>query len=390
MADRPHSTQSLEELQAEVVRLNKIIHSLMNRAERNASIQGSEFNLFQAAVMLENKVRSRTQQLQEALQENEKVTRTLRETENNLRLLIDHAPVSIHEIDLKGRIASMSRAGLLMHNRKEESEVVGTLFINEVREADRERVASALEKAYAGETSQFEFIAEEMREKILKSCVVPIVNNEGVVTKIMGITEDITERKKVEKRINELAYSDSLTRLPNRRLLHKQLNQAVVTSSSSGLYGALMFLDLDNFKPLNDTHGHKLGDQLLIEVARRIKSCVRKVDTVARIGGDEFVVMLSALDADVELATNYVRGVAEKIRIILARPYLLHRVEEGSADTTVEHNCSASIGIKLFLKDDISGEDILKFADTAMYRAKGAGRNTIIFYQPEEFSDEVF
>ncbi len=388
MTDQSHSTASLEALQAEVVRLNKIIQSLMNRAERNASIHGSEFNLFETAAMLEDKVRSRTAQLQEALQENEKVTRALRETENNLRLLIDHAPVSIHEIDLEGRIASMSRAGLLMHNRKEESEVVGTLYIDVVREADRKLVASALERAYAGETCQFEFIDQEQQDKVLKSHLIPIVNNEGSISRIMGITEDITKRKKVEKRINELAFNDALTHLPNRRLLHNRLKEAALTSARSGFYGAVLFLDLENFKPLNDTEGHELGNLLLIEVAQRITSSIRKVDTVARMGGGEFVVMLSELDTDIELAANYAGAVAEKIRIILAKPYILHREQEGGAETTVEHHCSASIGIKLFINSETSEEEIEKFVDKLMYQAKDAGKNTIKFYQPEESAEQ--
>ncbi len=384
MTDLPPPTSTAEELQAEIVRLNKIIQSLMNRAERNASIQGSEFNLFQTAVMLEDKVKSRTVQLEKALQENKKVTRTLRETENNLRLLIDNAPVSIHQIDLEGKVVSMSKAGLQMHNHQQEREVVGTLFINDVRKEDRKRVQTGLKKAFAGETNSFEFIAIKRMNKILKSCVVPIVNNDGTITRIMGITEDITERKRVEKRINELVFNDALTHLPNRRLLHNRLTQAMNTSSHSGLYGAVMFLDLDNFKPLNDTHGHELGDLLLIEVARRIKSCIRKSDTVARMGGDEFVVMLSEMDKDIELAALYASTVAEKIRIVLAKPYSLQRVMKAEEETTVEYNCSVSTGIKLFLGNDISEEDILKFADEAMYLAKKSGRNTIKFYKPEE------
>jgi diguanylate cyclase (GGDEF)-like protein/PAS domain S-box-containing protein len=388
MADLSHSTVSIEALQAEVVRLNKIIEALMNRAERNASIQGSEFNLFQTAVMLEDKVRSRTAQLQDALEENEKVTRALREAKNNLRLLIDHAPVSIHEIDLEGRIFSMSRAGLEMHNRMEESQVVGTLFINLAREADRKRITSGLQRAKAGETCFCEFIDQEQPERVLESRLIPIVNKEGSISKIMGITEDITERKRIEKRIMELAYNDALTHLPNRRLLNNRLKETVLRSSRSGLYGAVLFLDLDNYKPLNDTDNHEFSDHLLIEVAQRITTSVRQIDTVARMRGGEFVVMLSELDADIELAANYAGAVAEKIRIILAKPYILHLEQEDGAETTVEHHCSASIAVKLFINSETSEEGIEKFVDKLMLRQKDSDSNAIKFYKPQDSADQ--
>ena len=179
--------------------------------------------------------------------------------------------------------------------------------------------------------------------------------------------------------VRQLAFYDPLTGLPNRRMLDDRLNQAMETSKRSGLFGTLMFLDLDNFKPLNDTHGHGVGDLLLIEVAKRLTSCVRGVDTVGRIGGDEFVVMLSELDADRAVSTEQAAGVAEKIRLSLAAPYRLTVAQPGVSDTTVEHHCTASIGVALFINHETAQEDILKWADAAMYQAKGAGRNTIRF-----------
>ena len=154
----------------------------------------------------------------------------------------------------------------------------------------------------------------------------------------------------------------------------------MAASKRSGLYGALMFLDLDNFKPLNDTHGHGVGDLLLIEVARRLTSCVREVDTVARFGGDEFVVMLGELDVDKAESITQAGLVAEKIRITLAEPYLLKIQQEGKAEIAVEHYCTSSIGIALFINHEASPEDILKHADMAMYQAKEGGRNSVRFY----------
>jgi len=197
---------------------------------------------------------------------------------------------------------------------------------------------------------------------------------------LLSMIADVTERKRAEEKIHDQAFHDSLTHLPNRRLLKDRLRQTMAASKRSGCCGALLFLDLDNFKPLNDTHGHEVGDLLLIEAANRLKNCVREMDTVARFGGDEFVVMLRELDADRALSTSQAEVVAEKIRSALSKPYLLTIQHEGIADTTVEHRCTASIGIALFVNVEASDDDILRRADLAMYQAKRAGRNLIRFY----------
>jgi diguanylate cyclase (GGDEF)-like protein len=139
-----------------------------------------------------------------------------------------------------------------------------------------------------------------------------------------------------------------------------------------------MFLDLDNFKPLNDQHGHRVGDLLLIEVAKRLSACVRQADTVARFGGDEFVVMLGELDVDKARATELAEVVAEKIRAALSSPYVLAVADEG-VSAIVEHQCSASIGVVVFASEGTTSDEALKWADQAMYRAKEAGRNTVRF-----------
>jgi diguanylate cyclase (GGDEF)-like protein len=179
--------------------------------------------------------------------------------------------------------------------------------------------------------------------------------------------------------VRQLAFHDPLTRLPNRRLLNDRLGQTMASSKRRGRHCALMFLDLDDFKLLNDTHGHVVGDLLLMEAADRLKSCVRGIDTVARFGGDEFVVMLGDLDADRGEADSQARSVAEKIRIALAEPYLLTIEREGMAVKTIAHHCTVSIGVALFINHAASQADILKWADTAMYQAKDAGGNSIRF-----------
>jgi diguanylate cyclase (GGDEF)-like protein len=193
---------------------------------------------------------------------------------------------------------------------------------------------------------------------------------------VLGVVRDISKRKRLEDEIRMLAFHDPLTRLPNRRLLNDRLSQAMASSKRSGCYGALMFLDLDNFKPLNDTHGHEVGDLLLIEVASRLKACVRGMDTVARFGGDEFVVMVRELEVDKTQSSIQAQIIAEKARQALSEPYFLTFSNHGQM-TTVEHRCSASIGVVLFINHEATQSDVIKWADTAMYQAKEAGRNTV-------------
>jgi diguanylate cyclase (GGDEF)-like protein/PAS domain S-box-containing protein len=187
----------------------------------------------------------------------------------------------------------------------------------------------------------------------------------------VGVIRDITQRRQQEEEIQRLAFFDPLTQLPNRRLLMDRLKQALVISARSGQHGALMFLDLDHFKLLNDTLGHDLGDALLKQVAARLKTCVREGDTVARLGGDEFVVLLEGLSATSTDSAADADSVANKILVALSQPYALR---------WHHHESTPSIGIVIFRGDQESTEALLKKADLAMYQAKAAGRNTARFF----------
>ena len=204
--------------------------------------------------------------------------------------------------------------------------------------------------------------------------ITAVKGDDGAATHYVSTQIDITERKAAEDEIRNLAFFDPLTRLPNRRLLLDRLHQALATSHRNRQKGALLFIDLDNFKTLNDTLGHDKGDLLLQQVAQRLTTCVREGDTVARLGGDEFVLMLEGLSEQINDAAADAEHIAEKILALLNEIYLLDGLEYLS---------TPSIGITLFGSHHETMDELLKQADLAMYQAKAAGRNTLRFFDPE-------
>ena len=201
----------------------------------------------------------------------------------------------------------------------------------------------------------------------------PIFDAEGTFTGYRGVARDITERKLAEAQIQRLAFYDELTGLPNRRLLMDRLERAVAASTREGCHGALLFLDLDNFKGINDTLGHEWGDRLLVQVGARVSACVRATDTVARLGGDEFVVVIEGLHAEEAEAAAEAEAVAQKVLAALNQPYQIEGCEMHS---------TPSIGIALFRDAQQPVQELLKRADLAMYQAKAQGRNTLCFFDP--------
>ena len=246
--------------------------------------------------------------------------------------------------------------------------------MNDVRD---KRILKSINDAFKGETGYYE---GEYHTTISNSKIwvnmkcSPVYDRDGLLSGAVGIIQDRTEYKLIEEKVRHLAYHDSLTGLPNRMLLKDRASQALSQSRRNRYTGAILFLDLDNFKVINDTLGHHAGDKMLVETADRLNNLVRAEDTVSRIGGDEFVVLLPRLQKSLEEAIISAGTVADKIHDVLKQPY---KIVEKTLYT------STSIGIALFSEKDSSIEDLLKNADTAMYEAKKEGRSCTHFYNKE-------
>lgn len=308
----------------------------------------------------------------------------LREKDEFFRMIAENSDDFIAVLDPKGRRLYNNPAYIRLFGVSEGLQ--GTDSFAEIHPDDRDhvkRVFSETVQTGNGMSTNYRFVLPNGAIREMESRGGLVKDSQGRASRVIVVARDITERKHAEENIHTLAFFDPLTKLPNRSLMDDRLIQAMAASKRSGRYAALMFLDLDNFKPLNDRHGHPAGDLLLVEAARRIDSCVREVDTVARFGGDEFVVLLSELDVDKAQSIKEAGIVAEKIRIALAEPYLLVTKPDGKAAITLTHRCTSSIGVVLFLDNGISKDEILKRADLAMYQAKNGGRDTIRFFEAD-------
>ncbi|TAJ82858.1 MAG: diguanylate cyclase [Gallionellaceae bacterium] len=319
----------------------------------------------------------------------EKQRRLVYASEAKYRFLADHISDVIWIMNIatnRWEYMSPSVKNLLGYTADEAMSLPLEKTLTAKSHADIQNWIAERGKLFLGDPSSEHVYMDELEQRCRDGSTVwtevtaHLARNDSGELILLGVTRNISERKKTEEKIRNLAFYDTLTKLPNRRLLFDRLGLARSASKRSGRYAALMFIDLDNFKPLNDKHGHDIGDLLLIEVARRIGGCVREGDTVARFGGDEFIVILGELTGDRDASILQAGGVAEKIRSILAEPYVLSISKEGDAELrTIEHHCTSSIGVVLFLNNEGSPDDIIKCADTAMYRAKEAGRNQICF-----------
>ena len=313
-----------------------------------------------------------------------KAEQALRKTEESLRqvamhtqTILDNLMDGVVTITPQGIVESINQAAGMAFGY-EASEVIGRNIAMLMPEAHQPHHDNYLQHyARTGERraigKKLELEGRRKSGRLFPMSLQVSEISVGGKTTYVGVVRDITQHRQDVEEIRRLAFFDALTELPNRRLLTDRLRQAILSSARTGHHGALMFLDLDHFKQLNDTRGHDVGDLLLQQVAQRLQACVREGDSVARLGGDEFVVLLESLSQQETEAATQAELIANKILQALGQPYVLR---------DMAYDSTPSIGIVVFSKEQEEIDELLKKADVAMYQAKSAGRNTARFFDP--------
>ncbi|GED59355.1 EAL domain-containing protein [Brevibacillus formosus] len=294
----------------------------------------------------------------------------LKRSEEKYRIIAENTSDIISIINLDGDFLYLSPSHKRVWEHTVPDEEIHNLF-EWIVEDDRDIFAYAIQHAFS---TRKEYMVEcrinTQRNDVIwtESKINPIMDEEGNVTKLLLVTRDVTDRKQSEETIHHLAYHDALTDLPNRRMYVQQLSKEMMQAKRFQSNLAVLFLDLDRFKDVNDSFGHDVGDMLLVEAAKRLQACLKPGDVVARLGGDEFTIMQNQLQ-DRSEAT----ALAEQIMYQLQRPFEL----DGHV-----FNVSCSIGIALYPQDGDNPEDLLKRADTALYTVKSRGKNGYDFFDP--------
>ncbi|WP_439509337.1 putative bifunctional diguanylate cyclase/phosphodiesterase [Marinimicrobium koreense] len=306
----------------------------------------------------------------------------LRKSEGHLRQIIDSLPVMIGARDIEGRYLFANKALASMVGRD-----VDTMRGQDVRDLFRHAVDDVelilqndqrvIRQGIDVEINEEAFLTREGRKLYLQSHVMPLHYYDQTVALIVSV--DITERKNAQAKMEHMAHHDALTNLPNRVQLVERLDLEIRRAARHGYCGAVLFIDLDQFKNINDSLGHPVGDKVLKEVAQRLVSSVREEDLVARLSGDEFVVVLTVLDKDLSTAALRAGEISEKIRRIISRPF-----HTDSLDLRI----SCSVGVVIYPDKNSSVHELLRFADTAMYQVKEKGRDAIEFFN-EDMADKV-
>lgn len=371
MSDRPPAgPPDPQDWRAEVTRLNKIVRSLMDRAERSTSVQGSDFSLFQTAVMLEEQVRGRTAALEAALGENQKMSRALRESEAKFRAVVDQSLVGIVVIEA-GKF-SYANAKFNQIFGYGDGETAALDLLDVVLEADRPQVAESLRKRLSGEVEQVDYVFRGLR----KDGAVVDIECHGSSTNVTGkrllisLLLDITERTRVEREVRALQESlreqsmhDALTGLYNRRYLEETLGRELARAQRESVPVSVIMGDLDHFKAVNDRFGHLAGDEVLRVFGGLMKRHARASDIYCRYGGEEFLLVLPGMTQQGAVER------AEQLRGAMAAAV----VGFGSSPLTV----TASFGVATFPRDGRTGDELIGAADAALYAAKAAGRNRV-------------
>lgn len=295
----------------------------------------------------------------------------LHEREQLLRKIIETEPECVKLVDVDGNILEVNPAGLVMLQSSDPGEIIGQSILDFVAPEFKSRLQVVMRRVISGEPAMLEMdvIGAKGRKRRVESHAAPLYGPDGRVSTLLMVTRDISERADAESQVHYLAHYDLLTGLPNRALFRDRLLQAMAQAKRTSTLVAVMFLDIDHFKDVNDSLGHAIGDQMLKEMAQRIRACVRETDTVARFGGDEFGLIqtnLNTVEGTADLADRLITDIGKPFHI------------DGH-----EIHTAASIGVTIYPFDDHNAEDILKNADMAMYKAKREGRGRYQFYIAE-------
>jgi diguanylate cyclase (GGDEF)-like protein/PAS domain S-box-containing protein len=365
----PHSPDG-QALAREVVRLNKIIHALMDRAERSASVQGTDFSLFQTAIMLEGQVRQRTAELEAAVHENEKINRALRESEAKFRGLASQPLVGIAIMEDGKFTYSNAKFNEIFGYSADEIQRLGPLDVT--AESDRQLVAESVGKRLSGAVERADYVFHGLRKNgsmidvEIHGSTMEIGGKRALISLVM----DVTERTRVERevqalqeRLREQSLRDALTGLYNRRYLEESLGRELILAKRNGHPISLIIGDLDHFKAINDQYGHLGGDEVLRTFGALLKRHARGSDIYCRYGGEEFLLVLPEMTKE-----NAVKR-AELLRSMMAAT----PVSFGASAIAV----TATFGVATFPQDGLSGDEVIAAADRALYAAKAAGRNRV-------------
>jgi diguanylate cyclase (GGDEF)-like protein/PAS domain S-box-containing protein len=312
---------------------------------------------------------------------NKRLEEIVAQRTQEFQILYNSSPCGYHCTDLNGVIVLINDTELKWLGYTRE-EVVGKMNIKDFLTAEsienyKKHFPLFLLNGYI-ENLEFEIIGKNQVPRFISASAKRVNDENGNFIMSNTVLNDITDRKILENQFKHLANYDDLTELPNRRLLRDRLSQSLIATSRSGFFGALLFIDLDKFKVVNDTFGHHAGDYFLVEVARRIKACVREMDTVSRTGGDEFVVLFNQLTDSEEKSIEIAMRIADKVRQALLEPYQIILPIEKKDQSVIEYVCTASIGISIFSGSSKELEALLEEADTAMYKAKSLGGDQVI------------
>ncbi len=366
----PAAARDAPDLGAEIARLNKIIRALMNRAERSTNVQGTDFGLFQTAVMLEEQVRGRTVELETALHDNEKINRALRESEAKFHGVVNQSLVGIAIVE----------EGKFTYTNPKFSEIFGysadeVLALGPVDtaiESDRPLVAENVRKRLSGEVERVDFLFRGLRKNgdvidvEIHGSVMEIGGKPALISLVMDVTERTRaerELRALQERLREQSIHDSLTGLYNRRYLEETLGRELILAERDRHPVSVIMGDLDHFKEVNDRYGHLAGDEVLRVFGALMKRHARGSDIYCRYGGEEFLLVLPRMAEEIAIER------AEQLRSAMAAAPVVY----GASPIAV----TASFGVAIFPRDGRTGDELIAAADAALYAAKAAGRNRI-------------